>query len=211
MKQALHFTKIAVAAYVLFLLPSCGSSVTNVWDYYVTNEVIVHTPKQTTVSKRKLLLRVNEGATKSQLDLVAVRQDSLAYLVIGSHKVAKSFYFNDSLYSFNVTDLYSRVRGNDFIRQMGDLSIFFTHVPAARVNEFMVNLETMRKAYQDAKVTPGATTQVDFYFSHNVFISFEKTRANQKPTKCFIWVGRRKHQVDTDDLQKAFAELQNFK
>lgn len=211
MKQVLHFTKIMVAACSIFLISSCGSSVTNVWDYYVTNEVIVHKQNQTSISKRKLIHRENDGSNKSQLDLVAVRQDSMSYLVIGSHMVAKSFYFNDSLYSFNVNDLYSNVRGNDFIRQMGDLSIFYTHVSAERVTEFLSNFDRMRKAYQDAKVVKGATTQLDFYFSHNVFISFEKTSANQKPSKCYVWVGRRKHQVDTDDLQEAFAELKNFK
>ena len=92
MKQYLNYSKVFFSLGILFLLSSCGSSVTNVWDYYVTNEVIVHTPGENSIYKKKLLLRYQERVNKSQLELIAVKQDSAAFLVIGSHKVAKSFY-----------------------------------------------------------------------------------------------------------------------
>jgi hypothetical protein len=206
----LKYYSTIIAAAATLALTSCGSKVTKVWDYYVTNEVVVHKENQTAVSSRKLLFQKVEKVNKSQLDLVAVKQDSNAYLVIGSHKISKQFFIHDSLYSFDVADLYSRVRGEDFIRQMGDLSIYFTHVPKEKCNEFLATLDQMKKQYADAKVTKGSVTQIDFYFVHNVFVSLEKEKANQKPINCNIWVGRRKHEVAIKDLVKAFTELKNF-
>jgi len=210
MKHLLNYSKtLAIVGLFTLLLQSCGS-VTNVWDYYVTNEVIVHKQGETTVSKKKLLLRKSESPSKSQLELIAVKQGDASFLVIGSHKIAKSFYVNDSLYSFDVTDIYSSVRGKDFIRQMGDLSIYFTHIPTQKCTEFLNGLETLKKSYSDAVVTKNATTQVDYYFSHNVFASFEKESAKQFPTECILWVGRRKHEISTKELVEALTELKGF-
>ncbi|MES2559881.1 MAG: hypothetical protein V4590_09090, partial [Bacteroidota bacterium] len=196
---------------ILFAITSCGSSVTNVWDYYVTNEVVKHKSGENTIFKKKLLLREQESVNKSQLEIIAVKQDSDAYLVIGSHKVAKSFMIKDSVYAFDVTDLYSRVRGNDFIRQMGDLNIYFTHVPVAKVNEFLANFELLKKQYADATVAKDATTQIDFYLAYNVFVSFEKHKAGQQlPSSCTIWAGKRKHQIGTKRLLDALTEVKNF-
>lgn len=211
MKQYINYSKVLFSLGILFLLSSCGSSVTNVWDYYVTNEVIVHKSGENSVYKKKLLLREQERVNKSQLELIAVKQDSNAFLVIGSHKVAKSFMIKDSVYAFDVTDLYSRVRGSDFIRQMGDLNIYFTHVPAVKVNEFLANYELLKKQYADASVSKGATTQVDFYLAYNVFVSFEKTKAGQSlPSSCTLWAGKRKHELSTKDLLKVLNEVKDF-
>jgi len=210
MKLFTHSPMLLVAA-VLLLLTSCGSSVTNVYDYYITNEVVAHKPNETTISKRKMLYRDVESVNKSQLELIAFRQDSNSFLVIGSHKVSKAFYIHDSLYHFDVTDLYSRVRGNDFIRQMGDLSIYFTHIPATRCNEFLANWENMKKQYAAASVSGDAVTQVDFYFAHHVYVSFEKSRPGQQPNHCNVWVGKRKHEISTNDLIKALNELKSFR
>lgn len=208
--KRIHYSQLLLAFGFFTLLTSCGSKVTSVWDYYVTNEVVVHKPHETSVSRRKLLLQAVESRNNSQLDLVAVKQDTNAYLVIGSHKISKQFYIHDSLYSFDVADLYSRVHGTDFIRQMGDLSIFFTHVPQEKVVEFLASLDSMRKQYAEAKVSKGSVTQIDFYFVHNVFVSLEKEKDGQKPTMCNLWVGRRKHEVAIKDLVAAFTELKNF-
>lgn len=211
MKQFIHYSKVFLAAGILFLITSCGSSVTNVWDYYVTNEVIVHKSGENSMYKKKLLHREQERVNKSQLEMIAVKQDSDAYLVIGSHKVAKSFMIHDSVYAFDVTDLYSRVRGNDFIRQMGDLNIYFTHIPVAKVNEFLANYELLKKQYADAAVTKGATTHIDFYLAYNVFLSFEKTRAGQGiPPSCTLWAGKRRHEIGTKDLINVLTEMKNF-
>lgn len=210
MNQFKRFSILPVLAAILLLTSCGGSSVTNVWDYYVTNEVIQHKAESPSVSKRKLLYRDRESVKKSQLELIAVRQDDNAYLVIGSHKIAKSFLIHDSVYAFDVTDLYSRVRGDDFIRQMGDLNIFFTHIPASKCNEFLSNLEPLKKQFMDAKVSNGATTQIDFYLAHNVFVSFEKTRVGQSPSKCVLWVGRRRHEMSLETLVKVLTELKNF-
>jgi hypothetical protein len=211
MKQFIHYSKVFFSVGILLLVTSCGSSVTNVWDYYVTNEVIVHKTGDNAIYKKKLLLREQERVNKSQLELIAVKQDSNAFLVIGSHKVAKTFMIKDSLYAFDVTDLYSRVRGNDFIRQMGDLNIYFTHVPVAKVNEFLANYELLKKQYADATVAKGASTEIDFYLSYNVFIGFEKTKAGQSlPSTCTLWAGKRKHELSTKDLIQVLTEVKNF-
>ncbi|MES2781090.1 MAG: hypothetical protein V4651_14450 [Bacteroidota bacterium] len=211
MKQFTHYSKVFLTVGILFLMTSCGSSVTNVWDYYVTNEVVVHKSGENSIFKKKLLFRDQERVNKSQLELIAVKQDNDAYLVIGSHKVAKSFMIKDSIYAFDVTDLYSRVRGNDFIRQMGDLNIYFTHVPVAKVNEFLANYELLKKQFADATVAKGATTQIDFYLGYNVFVSFEKTKMGQTlPSSCTIWVGKRKHNLATQELVRVLTEAKNF-
>jgi hypothetical protein len=209
--KLITYSKLFFTACIFTLLTSCGSSVTNVWDYYVTNEVVVHKEGETAISKRKLLLQKMESVNKSQLDLVAVKQDSNVFLVIGSHKVSKQFFIHDSLYSFDVTDLYSNVRGNDFIRQMGDLSIYFTHVPKKKCDEFLANLEPMKKQFFNAKVSEGSTTQIDFYFSHNVFVSFLKTKQGQEaPKTCNLWVGRRKHELSVKEFGDALNAMKNF-
>jgi hypothetical protein len=211
MKQNINYSRVIFSLGILFLLSSCGSSVTNVWDYYVTNDVVVHKAGENAVYKKKLLLREKERVNKSQLELIAVKQDNDAYLVIGFHKIAKSFMIQDSLYAFDVRDLYSRVRGSDFIRQMGDLNIYFTHVPGTKVNEFLANYELLKKQYADATVAKGATTQVDFYLAYNVFVSFEKTKAGQSlPSHCTLWAGKRKHEMSTKDLVKALTEVKDF-
>jgi hypothetical protein len=210
MKLSNYSPTLLVAA-VLLLLTSCGSSITNVYDYYITNEVVEHKTNEATISKRKMLFREVESVNKSQLEFIAFKQDSDVYLVIGSHKVSKAFYLHDSLYHFDVTDLYSRVRGNDFIRQMGDLSIYFTHIPLAKCNEFLAKWEATKKQYAAASVSDDAITQVDFYFAHHVYVSFEKTRQGQQPNNCNVWVGKRKHEISTNDLIKALTELKNFK
>jgi hypothetical protein len=212
MKQLIHYSKVFLSVGILFMITSCGStSVTNVWDYYVTNEVIVHKSGENAIFKKKLLHRDHESVNKSQLEMIAVKQDSDAYLVLGSHKVAKSFMIKDSVYAFDVTDLYSRVRGNDFIRQMGDLNIYFTHVPVAKVNEFLTNFELLKKQFAEAAVAKGATTQVDFYLAYNVFVSFEKTKATQTlPSECVVWVGKRKHSMSTNKLIETLTEMKNF-
>jgi hypothetical protein len=158
-----------------------------------------------------MLYREVESVNKSQLELIAFKQDSNIYLVMGSHKVAKAFYINDSLYHFDVTDLYSSVRGNDFIRQMGDLSIYFTHIPVAKCNEFLAGFEKLKKQYASASVTEGAVTQVDFYFAHHVYVSFVKTRDGQQPSRCNVWVGKRKHEMSTADLVETLTELKSFR
>lgn len=211
MKQFIQYSKVFLSVGILFFITSCGTSVTNVWDYYVTNEVIVHKAGENSITKKKQLYREQESVNKSQLEMIAVKQDSDAYLVIGSHKVAKSFMIKDSVYTFDVTDLYSRVRGNDFIRQMGDLNIYFTHVPVAKVNEFLVNFELLKKQYTDAAVAKDATTQIDFYLAYNVFVSFEKTKMGQTlPSECVIWVGKRKHAMSTNTLIEVLSEVKNF-
>jgi hypothetical protein len=206
----LNYYSFLLLAVAVVTLNSCGTKVISVWDYYVTNEVVQHKENETAISKRKLLFQKVERVNKAQLDLVAVKQDTSAYLVIGSHKISKQFYIHDSLYSFDVADLYSRVHGHDFIRQMGDLSIYFTHVPKAKCDEFLATLDTMKKKYSEAKVSKGSVTQIDFYFVHNVFVSLEKEKEGQKPTMCNLWVGRRKHEVAIKDLVKAFTDLKNF-
>jgi hypothetical protein len=192
------------------LLSSCGSSTTNVWDYYVVNEVIKHKEGETAVSQKKLLHRQKESPSKAQLEMIVVKQDDKAYLVLGSHKIAKSFYINDSLYTFSVTDIYSRVRGNDFIRQMGDLSIYFTHVPATKVVDFLNGLDNIKKQYADMQVPKGATGQVDFYLSHNVYVSMEKKQAGQTPSKCILHVGKRRHYISLKELTGIFNQVKAF-
>ena len=116
------------------------------------------------------------------------------------------------MYAFDVTDLYSRVRGNDFIRQMCDLNIHFTHIPVAKVNEFLANYELLKKQFADASVAKGASTNIDFYLDYNVFVSFEKTKAGQAlPSHCTVWSGKRKHEIGTKDLLMVLNEVKNFK
>lgn len=192
-------------------MSSCGNSVTNVWDYYIKNNVEQHRIGQASTSKSKLLYRQQESVSKSQLELIAYKQDTLKYLVIGSHKVAKSFLIYDSIYHFDVSSIYSRVRGDDFIRQMGDLSIHFAHLPADLGERFTMAWPDIKNRYMQAKPGEGETVYIDYTLSSTIFLSFPKTAPVQEPAKCDLWVGRRKHEIRTEDLQKALADLKAFK
>ena len=193
----------------LALLTAC-SSTTNVYDYYIKNAIEKHKTGEIATSKSKLLLRLNESPNKAQVELVAFKKDTLKVLVFGSHKVAKSFYINDSLYSFDVTDLYNRVRGDDFIRQMGDLSVFFTHIPASNVDAFLAAWPNVQSQYTTQIPKEKETLYVDYTLANDVILSFEKKSATQKLTECTIWIGKRKHHVSTINLLKAFNDFKTF-
>jgi hypothetical protein len=206
MKRIYYLASLSALA----LLSSCGSSkVTNVWEYYVTNEVVQHSVDSTTVSKRKLLLSMREDENKSQFELIAVKQDSSVFLVIGSQKLAKTFTINDSQYVIDVVDVYPGLKQEE-MAQIGDLSIYFEKVPASKCIEFLDKLPEIRKQYADAQVSDDAVTQIDFYFTSKIFVSLEKSHAGEQPSKCYVWVGKRKHAVSTKALVAALTELKSF-
>lgn len=190
-------------------LTAC-SSTTNVYDYYLKNVMDRHQVGEQSASKSKLLLRDFERVNKAQVELVAYKSDSSRYLVIGSHKVAKAFYLHDSLYHFDVADLYSRVRGDDFIRQMGDLSIYFTHIPAEQALTFLEALPQLKTKYASLKPVSGVTEYVDFTIASDVVVSFCKTSPTQQPNECVLWVGKRKHELSLQDLVNALNQLKTF-
>lgn len=200
----------SIAFLAIASLASCSNSVTNVYDYYVKNVVEQHKVGENSTSKSRLLLRANESTSKAQVELVAFERDSMKYLVIGSHKVAKAFYIHDSLYHFDVSDLYSRVRGDDFIRQMGDLSIFFTHIPAGNAAMLADALPGLKAKYATLSPQKGEVMYVDYTIAGDVIFSFEKRAVSDKPDECVLWVGKRKHVLKTADLEAALNELKMF-
>jgi hypothetical protein len=191
-------------------LSSCGTSTTTVWDYYVKNVVESHTEPGYNSSKTKVLYLQTEGVNKAQLELIAYKNDRDKFLVIGSHKVAKGFYLNDTLYNFDVTSLYSHVRGNDFIRQMGDLTIFFTHIDYKACEAFVNRIDKLKSDFMKGVPAEGSCLYYDLNISRDVFVSIEKKTVNQQPEEANIWVGRRKHTIKLDDLIKAMQELKSF-
>lgn len=205
MKAFLKFGIIASAA----LLTAC-SSTTNVYDYYLKNVVETHQTGKSATSKSKLLLRGFEGTNKAQVELIAYKTGTEKYLVLGSHKVAKAFYIHDSLYHFDVTDLYSRVRGDDFIRQMGDLTVFFTHIPAANADAFLTALPNLKTDYAALQPGKGEVAYVDYALAGDVVLTFEKHSATQQMKDCIIWIGKRKHEISVNELTKALTELKAF-
>jgi hypothetical protein len=198
------------ALFAAGILASCSNSVTNVYDYYLKNVVETHKTGENSTSSSRLLLRVNESTNKAQVELIAFKADSVKYLVIGSHKVAKAFYIHDSLYHFDVNDLYSRVRGDDFIRQMGDLSVFFTHIPAGSAAMLEDALPGLKSKYTSARPGKDEVVYIDYTVAYDVIVSFEKRAITDKPTECVLWVGKRKHIIDTADLEKALTALRSF-
>jgi len=205
MKAFLKFGIIASAA----LLTACFST-TNVYDYYLKNVVETHQTGKSATSKSKLLLRGFESTNKAQVELIAFKTGTEKYLVLGSHKVAKAFYIHDSLYHFDVTDLYSRVRGDDFIRQMGDLTVFFTHIPAANAEAFLTALSNLKTDYAALKPGKDEVAYVDYALAGDVVLTFEKQSTTQQMKDCIIWIGKRKHVISVADLTKALDELKAF-
>jgi hypothetical protein len=205
MKTISKFGIIAVAA----LLSAC-SSTSNVYDYYLKNVIEKHEAGKSATSKSKLLLRGFENTNKAQVEFIAFKTDTSKYLVLGSHKVVKSFYIQDSLYHFDVADLYSRVRGDDFIRQLGDLNIFFTHIPAANAVSFLSVWPILKNEYNVLKPTAGEVAYLDYAITTDVVLSFEKKSLTQQPKDCNIWIGKRKHTVSIVELIKVLTALKAF-
>jgi len=205
------FLKFAFALAIAFM-SSCSESVTNVYDYYIKNNIETHKAGTISSSKTKLLYRNQESINKSQLELIAFKNDKMKCLVIGSHKIAKSFYINDSIYYFDVNDLYTNVRGNDFIRQLGDLSIFFTHVPMDKCDIFLANLDKLKSEYMKAAVMDGTSAFFDFAISSDVYFSIEKKFTTEyiENASTYVWVGKRKHKVNMDEFVNAIKELKSF-
>ena len=211
----LNLSKIAKLCSVvsaITLLSACSQSVTNVYDYYIQNNVEQHDPGVVSASRTKLLYRDQELGSKAQLELIAFKNDRMKCLVVGSHKIAKAFYIHDTQYYIDVKDLYSNVRGNDFIRQLGDLSIFFTNIPSAQCDTFLVNVVKLKADYMKATPADGASANFDLSISSDVFVSLEK----KSPTQSFesasatLWVGKRKHNIKLEELVKVMQNLKSF-
>ena len=197
--------------FALFLFTECSNTV-NVYDYYILNNLANHENGRISNSKVKMLYRKKELSNKAQLELIAFKTDSMKYLVIGSHKLAKAFYLQDSIYYFDVNEIYSNVRGNDFIRQLGDLSIYFTNIPMQNCNKFLSSVERLKAEFNRISFTDGARNHVDYTFQSDVFISIEKRSSSQEAESATttIWVGKRKHTIDLEDLIKAIQDLKSF-
>ncbi len=191
-------------------LVSCGHSVTNVWDYYIKNNVEVHIQDSITISKSELLYRAGESVTNAQIEFIAFKQDSMKYLVIGSHKIAKNFTIQDSVFTFDVKNLYSKVRGDDFIRQLGDLNIYFTHVPMENIDKLLNYIPVLRAAYKNTRPVKNETINVDYQLSPTVYISLPKDNNANNPSDVILWVGKRKHIINVNKLQDILNEMKAF-
>lgn len=191
-------------------LISCGNSITQVWDYYIKNNVEVHNQDGISITKSEMLYRKGEKVSKAQLEFIAFKQDDKKYLVIGSHKVAKNFYIHDTLYSFDVVSLYNKVRGDDFIRQMGDLSIYFTHIPYENIEKFLTNEAMVKDTFRVTRPVKSETVYVDYQLSPTVFISMPKDGNAKKPSDMILWVGHRKHELSYSTFVKILNEVKSF-
>ena len=213
MKLNLHKTGTILSIVLMVtLFGACGRSVTNVYDYYIKNNIEQHEPGIVTSGRTKLLYRHEESVNKAQLELIAFKNDKMKCLVVGSHKVAKAFYIYDSIYYFDVNDLYSNVRGNDFIRQLGDLSIFFTYIPSDKCDAFLSNVDKLKSEYLKSAPSEGTSSNFDLSISGDVFVSMEKKFPAQliENATTTLWVGKRKHTIKLDELIKAMQELKSF-
>ncbi|MCU0422925.1 MAG: hypothetical protein MUC81_08960 [Bacteroidia bacterium] len=202
--------KTSIGILSILLISAC-SSTTNVYDYYIRNVVESHQTGQLSTGSTKLLFRKIENPSKAQLELVYFKNDTNKVLVFGSHKVVKSFYLQDSVYYFDVTDLYNKVRGDDFIRQMGNLNIFFTHVPAAAIEKFLADWPSIKQSYTMLKPMKETTEEITYAIAYDVMVSFSKTQLGQKPDKAVLWIGKRKHEINTDELIAVFTAFQALK
>jgi len=211
-----YFINRHIFLYITFfsfvLLTSCSKSVTNVYDYYIQNNIVSHESGNIVTSKTKLLYRMQESVNKAQLELIAFKSDTMKCLVVGSHKVAKAFNLFDSTYYFDVNDLYSNVRGNDFIRQLGDLSIYFTNISLSNCNTFLKSVDKLKAEFNKAAPSENTHSHIDFSIQSDVFVSIEKKYYSQtlESAATTIWVGKRKHEIRFEDLIKAMQELKSF-
>jgi hypothetical protein len=202
----------ANALLFVILFSGCSNSVTNVYDYYIKNNLEHHETGKLINTRTKLLYRQQESVNKAQLELVAFKSDNVKYLVVGSHKIAKQFYLYDSLYYFDVNDLYTNVRGNDFIRQLGDLSIYFTHISVENCNTFIANVDKLKSEYNKGAPSEGSVSYFELTIQNDVFVSIEK-KVFSDPLELAtttLWVGKRKHVIKLDDLIKAVQDFKNF-
>mgnify|MGYP000087108174 CR=1 FL=1 len=190
------------------LITSCGG-VTNVYDYYQTNVIDQHTKGVTQSTSSKLLLRLNEGASKAQFELIAYKSDSAKYLILGSHKMVKSINQNGNSTNYDVTDLITPIN-EDGVPHKGKLSIFFTHIPADDALAFIDALPALKTQYLALKPGKGQVMYVNYTMANDVVISFPKKSANQQPIDCVVWVGKRKHQLPTGQLTWALNNLRTF-
>jgi len=206
-KATLYFSLL----FTLFIFTQCSNTV-NVYDYYVLNNLANHESGNISSSKMKLLFRDKESGRGAQLEMIAFKSGSTKYMVIGSHKMAKPFYLNDSIYYFDIDEVYSNVKGSDFIRQLGDLSIYFTHISMKDCNTFIKSVEKLTEEFNKASPADGARSHIDYTIQSDVFISIEKKYATQsfESSTATIWIGKRKHNINLDDFINAMHELTSF-
>jgi len=193
-------------------LVSCGHSVTNVWDVYAKNQVAKYTQDSMTVTKTELLYRTGEATDKAQFEFVAFKQDTQKYLIIGSHTFGKTFNIQESSYVFNVKSLISKAKDEDYIRQVGELNVYFTHVPYEAIDRFLNYLPNLRASYKENKpASGGQTLYIDYQLSPQVIVSFPKDGNNNNPSDVILWVGKRKHEMSMSRLIDIMNEMRDFK
>ena len=190
------------------LITSCAG-VTNVYDYYQTNVIDQHTKGETQSTSSKLLLRLNDGPSKAQFELIAYKSDTTKYLICGSHKMVKSVKQNGNTTSYDVADLITPINA-DGTPHKGNLSIFFTHVPVADALAFLDALPGLKTQYLGLKPSKGQVMYVNYTLANDIVISFPKKSVNQQPVDCVVWVGKRKHQMPTGQLTWALNNLRTF-
>lgn len=190
------------------LITSCAGE-TNVYDYYQTNVIDQHTKGATQNTSSKLLLRINEGPSKAQFELIAYQSDSEKYLILGSHKMVKSVKQNGSTVSYDVDELNTPVHA-DGTPHKGKLSIFFTHIPVADALSFLDALPALKTKYLALKPSKGQVMYVNYTLANDIVISFPKKSITQQPVDCVVWVGKRKHQLPVGQLTWALNNLRTF-
>ena len=190
------------------LMTSCGG-VTNVYDYYQTNVIDQHSKGATQSTSSMLLLRINEGSSKAQFELIAYKSDSAKFLIWGSHKMVKSVKQNGNTASYDVDDLNTPIN-EDGTPHKGNLSIFFTHIPAEDAYAFLDAWPALKTQYLGLKPSKGQVIYVNYTLANDIVISFPKKSVNQQPVDCVVWVGKRKHQMPTGQLTWALNNLRTF-
>jgi hypothetical protein len=117
---------------------------------------------------------------------------------------------HDSLFAIDITKLYPDVKGEDFVNQKGDLSVYFAHIPSSAIDTFMSKWADIRASYRTIPPVAGQVTYVDYALSDDVVLSFPKTGKQEAPKRCYIWIGKRKQEVDIASLIKVFTDLKAF-
>lgn len=191
------------------LLASCSGTAVSVYDQYIKSGIRQRNTGESSSSSRKLLMLENDKQY-GQLELAAFKTDSGKFLVVGSIKQARTFYIHDSAYTFDVSTLYDKKSSPELSAQAGQLSIHYTHIDAGMASAFYTALMGMKQKYTQAAPGKDEVISFDYTLSPDLVISLEKTYKTQHPTRCTIWVARRKHVVQTAALEQALENLKLF-
>ncbi|MCC7533563.1 MAG: hypothetical protein IT246_06440 [Bacteroidia bacterium] len=198
-----------ILAGMIMLVYSCSTSV-SISDYYQNNTIDKNNTNKTSVSKSIMLYKNSSSSSNSTLEMIAYKSDETKYLIIGSRKTAKELKNNEQSYQVGINEIYPKMKEEEEIRAYSDYSVYYTNLSADVAIALADSLPAIKSAYTTLTPGYGQTMYLNYNVSKDLRISIPKKSPTERPSKCILWVGGRKHTMSIDYLTTTLEKFRHF-